>query len=339
MLERAAATWKVTSVKSPHLNDAVPVVAVIDLSITPTSNERQSVNIYIPQTPENLELVGTPVDRLPPISSAQRLATQIHIHGGAWRDPNLSARSIEATVAHAFKHPRRLIELVISINYTLSPFPTHPVAPYDPFKASQRDITREAIHPAHVGDVFKAFAFLRSLGLKDDSFILTGHSAGACLAFQSILAPPEYYGLKMSSPPVPMVVLGMNGLYDLIDLVDNLGESHQHLKDVYDNLIGIAFGTDRQVWKRASPAKFDVVDLERRAQEGLLPKLIVVDQSKEDELVPMNQCVKLLSHLSQVKGVTSVKIDRLTDRHAAPWQEGDMLWMAVLDALALTEST
>ena len=99
-----------------------------------------------------------------------------------------------------------------------------------------------------------------SLGLASGSYILSGHSCGACLAFQPVLQPPRHYGLGyLPEPPGPAALLGLNGLYDLPALAaaDGLGASHAHPRDDYEKFLSRAFGTDKDAWPDASPASFD----------------------------------------------------------------------------------
>ena len=330
--------WRAAQVTSPNLSAAVPVIIGRDIPYTSNNNSRQTLSIYLPAILENAGLIRRPVRSLPRSKSLSKLPRwQVHIHGGAWRDPFLSAASIEAAVAHAFYEPNNtLLDAIVSINYTLSPFPTQPTVPYDPEKDIHSDSSREAQHPDHFKDVLNAFSFLRKLGLVDGSYILTGHSAGACLALQTALPHPAHYGLPdLQPPPVPAAILGLNGLYDLPNLVHELGASHEHLKGVYEDLISIAFGADQSTWQLASPTRLNVEKLARRAREGLLPGLVALDQSQEDQLVPVNQTESMLAKLREVEGLHVVRVYRLTGRHAAPWEEGNMLWLAVQDVFGL----
>lgn len=256
-------------VKSPHIAQPVPVVAAKDIPYEQNGHHFQTLNIYLPRSSETDSLVGKLVDSLlglAPASPATPPRWQVHIHGGAWRDPQLTAASIEATVAHAFSGDQPgPISGIASLNYTLSDFPTHPTLPYDAARDNHADPSREAVHPQHVRDVLRGLALLKSLGLTDGSYILTGHSAGACLSFQAIYQAPRYWRLASSSsshdentvdpeedPPTPAAHLAMNGLYDLPGLVDGLCPSHAHLRDVYADLLGRAFGSADQA--AASPA-------------------------------------------------------------------------------------
>lgn len=351
---RQSVVWQQTEVKSPHIAQPVPVVAAKDIPYVQNGHRFQTLNLYLPRSSENDSLVGQPVDSLPGLLSSTRATSprwQVHIHGGAWRDPQLTAASIEATVAHAFNGDQPgPISGIASLNYTLSDFPTHPTLPYDAARDNHADASREAVHPQHVRDVLRGLALLKSLGLADGSYILTGHSAGACLSFQAIYQAPRYWRLATSSyydaennnvdpeeePPTPAAHVAMNGLYDLPDLVDGLGPSHEQLRDVYADLLGRAFGSaDHQA--AASPARFEVAALRARMAEGRLPRLVVLDQSDEDQLVPMNQTEKLEARLREVDGLRVQRGHRCTGRHAAPWEEGIMIWESLLDVLKATE--
>ncbi|KAL2285620.1 hypothetical protein FJTKL_07645 [Diaporthe vaccinii] len=164
---------------------------------------------------------------------------------------------MEAAVAHAFNGDKPgPIAGIASLNYTLSDFPT--------------------CRRCHV---LRGLALLKALGLTDGSYILTGHSAGACLSFQAIYQAPRYWRLASPSdddennvdpeeePPTPAAHVAMNGLYDL----------------------------------------------------------------------PMTQTEKLEVRLREVDGLQVQRGHRCTGRHAAPWEEGIMIWENLLDVLKALE--
>jgi kynurenine formamidase len=200
----------------------------------------QNLSVYLPKTSETSKLIGTPADSLPNRDSQSILPRcHVHIHGGAWRDPQLTSKSIEPPVGHAFADTDTSAPIlaVASINYTVSQFPTDPVRPYDEIKDNHLDPASEAIHPQHVSDVLHGLALLRSMGLTDRSYILSGHSSGACIAFQETLQFPRLYGFEnVSEAPCPAALLGLNGLHDLPALVNGLGASHEHLRDDYERI-------------------------------------------------------------------------------------------------------
>jgi kynurenine formamidase len=305
--DQVSLRWQLAGVSSPHANP-VQVIAAKDISYIPNNNRLQTPNIYLVRTQDTSKLIGTPVTALPVAVSHNQFRKpnwQVHIHGGAWRDGQLTAKSIEAAVAHAFSAGDAPITAIASINYTVSPFPNVPpwmsTTPYDPFKNNHSDPAHEVVHPQHVSDVLHGLVLLRSYGLKDGTYILSGYSCGACLAFQAVLQAPSYYELDKSlEPPRPAAILGFNGLYDLPNLVYRLGPSHAHLKDDYDGFLGIAFETNRIKWPAASPVSLDVEADAKRIEVGRAPRLVMLDQSSDDQLVPMNQWDTFEGHLKKV---------------------------------------
>ncbi|RMJ15040.1 hypothetical protein CDV36_005288 [Fusarium kuroshium] len=338
------AKWHLAEVVSPHIPNPVSVYVARNIPYVSNPNRFQNVTIYTPHSLKSSINAEEVITALPSVaSSSKRPRWLVHIHGGAWRDPHLDSSSIEAAVAHAFasNNPDAPLSAIISINYTLSPFPTHPTLPYDPKKGDELDASRSARHPGHIKDILQAFTLLRSLGLKDDSYLLSGHSAGACLAFQASLFDaqhwdPEFEGIP--PPPRPAAVLGLNGLYDIPDLVSGLGDSHQHLRDVYEILLVQAFGEDQAAWPAASPAKFDVKTLTERVVKGRVARLVLLDQSPEDQLVPISQADKMERHLKDVQGIKVVRGNRCQGRHATPWEEGYMIWQSVQDVLGMLDN-
>jgi kynurenine formamidase len=348
------ARWQPAKVTSPHLDRPVPVIAAKDIPYITNANRLQTLSIYLPQTPETTGLIGAPVTSLPGADSPSRLPRYlVHIHGGAWRDPRLTSASIEPAVARAFSggvlpgEEPVPVSAIASLNYTVSqfdypapPFMPDPPVPYDAIKDNHTDLAREAVHPQHVSDVLHGLALLGSLGLASGSYTLSGHSAGACLAFQSILQPPRHYGLGyLPEPPCPAALLGLNGLYEVPALAtaDGLGASHAHLRDDYEMMLSRAFGTDKDAWPDASPASFDPAGIAGRIHEGNAPRLAVLDQSTEDQLVPMNQKDRLTATLAKVTGLRVAQGHRLTGKHAAPWEEGTMIYQSLLDTLQLLQ--
>ena len=333
--------WQLAEVISPHLDHPVSVVAAKDIPYFPDANRFQNLSIYLSKTPETSSLIGTPANSLPnPNTQSSSPRYHVHIHGGAWRDPKLTSDSIEPTVAHIFcaTDGSAPIIAVASLNYTVSQFPTSPTLPYDAIKDQHSDPSREAIHPQHVSDVLHGFALLRSFGLTDQSYILSGHSCGASLLFQAILQSPQHYALKnLPDAPCPVALLGLNGLYDFPDLVNQLGESHEHLRDEYENLLTNAFGADEGKWPAASPARFDPAEISVRVRENKAPRFVVLDESTEDQLVPMNQREKLEATLRKASGLRVIEGHRCTGKHAAPWEQGIMIWESLRDIFRLLQ--
>lgn len=59
----------------------------------------------------------------------------------------------------------------------------------------------------------------------------------------------------------------------------------------------------------------------------------MIDQSAEDQSVPTNQVHKLEARLNGIAGLCVVRGARCEGRHAAPWEEGYMIWNNVQDIL------
>ena len=344
MPDRAA--WQLAEVVSPHLVDPVPVIAAKGVPYIHDANRLQNLSIYVPLTAETAGLAGAPVEGLPGAGSASLVPRYyVHIHGGAWRDPGLTAASVEPTVAHAFSAvgSSAPISAIASINYTVTqfdypapPMMARPPVPYDAIKDNHTDPAREAVHPQHVSDVLHGLALLSSLGLTDQSYILSGHSCGACLAFQAILQPPRQYGLGyLPDAPGPAAMLGLDGLYDLPALVDGLGAAHERLRGDYETMLSRAFGADQRTWPAASPAHFDPAGIAGRVRSGKAPRLVVLDQSTEDQLVPMNQLERFQAQLGKASGLRVIQGHRCTGGHTAPWQEGSMIWESLQDIVKL----
>jgi hypothetical protein len=116
--------------------------------------------------------------------------------------------------------------------------------------------------------------------------------------------------------------------YDLPALAtaDGLGASHAHLRDDYERVLSRAFGTDKGAWPEASPASFDPAGIAGRIREGNAPGLVVLDHSTDDQLAPMNQKDRLTANLAKVTGLRVAQGHRLAGQHAAPWEQGIMIY-------------
>ncbi|KAH6621436.1 Alpha/Beta hydrolase protein [Chaetomium sp. MPI-SDFR-AT-0129] len=246
-----------------------------------------TLDVWVP----NHDNTSVPPDPLSPSSPAAGGTWIVYIHGGAWRDPFITSASFAPAAGyllhHAAEHaagsgaPPPLAGLV-SINYRLSPHPSHP-APGDP--------SRQARHPDHIADVLAALSFLGRLGIikggaagdagdgRDDgraigeklapnsepapetNWILAGHSCGATLAFQAVMHPARW-DLSSSSLqeaqhttlPPPRALVGFNGLYDLAGFVSSPPPAYAHLRDAYREFTTAAFGGDEAGWRAVCPA-------------------------------------------------------------------------------------
>lgn len=328
--------WEVFQVSSPSLPISVEVIAAKDIPYVQNGHRYQTSSIYVPRTDETSQLVGQAATKIPTISAdSDKPRWHVHIHGGAWRHPSLTSSSVEPLIACAFESPQSPIEAIVSLNYTISAFPTHPTDPYDPSNGDSGQPWREAKHPDHIRDILTAFKVLRTFGLKDDSYLLSGHSCGACLAFQATLQDPKHWGLSEDPPPPPrpFTLIGLNGLYDLPAPVHGLGASHNWTREDYDIFLKIAFGKDELRWPLFSPAHFDSDMMTNRVQQGSSPNRVILDQSSEDQLVPLNQLERMKTQLEQVSELQIIRGNRCVGKHAEPWERGHMIWETILDAL------
>jgi acetyl esterase/lipase len=108
-------------------------------------------------------------------------------------------------------------------------------------------LSPQVMHPAHVQDVAKAFAWtvrnIEKHGGNANKIIVSGHSAGAYLA--GLLAyDPRYLQREKLSTDRMLAVIPISGFY----FVDRVAPMPDRPKSVW--------GTDRNVWLEASPAQF-----------------------------------------------------------------------------------
>ncbi|KAI1338451.1 alpha/beta-hydrolase [Xylariaceae sp. FL0016] len=167
----------------------------------------------------------------------------IYIHGGAWRDPRITHQMFAPTIDVALSSdslPMARIAAFASIDYRLSP---HPGFPQDPATTPGSEY-RDAQHSDHLDDVRSGIAYLQKTYGFGGNYILVGHSAGACLAFQ-LLAQPQHAGSKVV---LPQIVIGIAGIYDFAGIASRLG-------DAYTQFLTAAFGGDAAGWDEAAPMK------------------------------------------------------------------------------------
>ena len=163
-----------------------------------------------------------------------------------------------------------------SVNYRLSPYPSHPTDPSNP-----SDPARNAKHPDHVNDVLTAILHLQTTHHFEDRYILVGHSCGATLAMQ--VAMKRYWGsqyestfaLELNVVP-PIAIVGLEGIYDIRALV------HYHKdQSVYEDFIRNAFGVSE--WETVSPTNGD---FDEAWPDG---KLVLLGHSPDDTLLESEQ--------------------------------------------------
>jgi kynurenine formamidase len=252
----------------------------------------------------------------------------IYIHGGAWRDPEIAASSFFATenklLDNATPLEKDKISGIASLNYRLSPYPSHATSPSSP-----HDPARNASHPDHINDVLAAILYLQ------EQYAFGNRSCGATLAFQ--VAMKRFWGsqydptsaLELNVEP-PMAIIGVSGIYDIPGLVDS-----NAAVPAYRDLVVNAMGSDRRVWEDASPTNGNY---ENGWGEG---KLAVLLHSEADELVAMDQPNAMFEALGKQgfndeAGSEKVrKYVKVTGwKHDAIWEDGKALADVILDTIA-----
>lgn len=239
----------------------------------------------------------------------------IYIHGGAWRDPAISSSSFATTLNKLLVSDiNNKISGYASLNYRLSPYPSHPTDPSNP-----SDPSRNAKHPDHINDILTAILYLQQTYGFEERYVLVGHSCGATLAFQT--AMKRYWGeqyestfaLSLNVVP-PVAIVGLEGLYDLPLLVSN----HED-QPVYRDFVANAFGPSG--WEQVSPASGKY---EESWVEG---QLVVLAHSKEDSLVEDEQWERMSLVLEMSgwtgEGETKVFAFEVKGEHDEVWETGD----------------
>ena len=179
-----------------------------------------------------------------------------------WRDPLQTCH--DADVLMKYLRETELPLSLTSVNYRLTP-------------AIQ--------HPSHQEDIISAINFLQSTYCMKE-FVLVGHSAGGCLAFQC----GHLEGCRG--------VIGVEGIYDLEELVNEY--------PAYLGFVAEAFGEDKTVWRKASP-----INLVEKLPTSLRVLLV---QSTEDELLSTRQ-TKLMFPILEKAGVRLQKTTWIKGSH------------------------
>ncbi|GAB1739349.1 hypothetical protein NU219Hw_g4311t1 [Hortaea werneckii] len=263
----------------------------------------------------------------------------IYIHGGAWRDPEIDSTSFLPTQSLLLQS-REMDQIAgfASINYRLSPYPSHPHSPSDP-----TDPARNAHHPDHLNDILAALRHLQDTFSFGRHYLLVGHSCGATLAFQAAMMQqhqPQQQRHSSSPPspplPPPLALLAVEGLYDLPALL-----SYHASSPIYHHLITNAFGPDPEDWARASPTTLSSASnpitsdpitsaSASTSASPLTPTLIVLAHSRQDELVEWQQVDLMHSRLKsqgfnevEGEGGRRLKLIELHGAHDDVWRDGE----------------
>lgn len=301
-------------------NSSSTVNYPLDLTDVPYSDE------------SNLNTLSLHLPRAPTPNDPNRLFI-IYIHGGAWRDPLIDSSSISQTQHHLLQNATPNLQTSISgiatLNYRLSPYPSHPTHPSSP-----HDPSRTASHPDHITDVLRAILHLQETYAFGPRYVLVGHSCGATLALQ--VAMKRYWGaqyestfaLELNVEP-PVAIVAVEGIYDIPALVEQ-----NAAQPAYRDLVVNAFGSDRGAWEGASPVRGVYGE---SWPEG---RLAFVVHSEADELVGMEQAEAMWGVLSggdfgddegHVRRRRFVKLQGL--KHDEVWEDGRELAKVIAETV------
>ncbi|KAI1075870.1 alpha/beta-hydrolase [Whalleya microplaca] len=230
----------------------------------------------------------------------------IYIHGGAWRDPRIGLETFESSIRRiqqSSDSDKAAIAAFASIDYRLSP---HPDFPQDPATTPPAQY-RGAVHPDHVDDVRAALVFLQRRYGFGGRYVLVGHSAGGCLAFQLLMSS------SVTELVFPQAIFGFEGIYDLVGLNRRVGGA-------YAGFITAAFGEPGSAgenWDAASPVKYP--SSYRDAWKGGC--IAVLGSSPDDTLVDEAEADGMAERL-QNDGMEVMQVKDLKGDHDEIWKDG-----------------
>ncbi|KAG4425520.1 hypothetical protein IFR04_001439 [Cadophora malorum] len=313
---------------------------------TSKPNALQNFSLWVPAP------VGSKPEDIPSptiIPSSEQGIWIIYIHGGAWRDPLVTASSFTSTVTSLVTNHSSIfttsspssnnstIAGIASINYSLTP-----KTPAD----AENDDSRRAKHPDHILDVLTALEFLQAKAGFGENYVLLGHSCGATLALQVAMGDFEKWKAADSSNSglgkvvqKPVAIVGLNGLYDMPTLIRSPGEKHLHLQALYEDFTKRAFGDDESVWMDISPVYVKDWSQAEWVLDRKEPRQVFLVQSKEDTLVPYWQLEAMRE--SFLKGgpgksgndVLEIKELEAAGDHNDLWKEGTRLAEIVVEVV------
>ncbi|KAL8899252.1 MAG: hypothetical protein Q9192_001665 [Flavoplaca navasiana] len=243
--------------------------------------------------------------------------TIIHIHGGAFRDPLITSKSILPSLPFLFPStsislPSKLLSInhdrdgsdgsndsgqrenhiaaIVSVNYRLIPYPTHPTHPSTP-----GDEDRNAKWPDQVNDVKAAIEWLFSssdsvdeLGeergrysrlISQSGIILVGHSVGATIAF-ALALELGYRGDadRDDVEGLKHMIKAVVGVEGIYDFTA-LRDAHLDYRSIYEDFTNGAFGAEADGnWEKGN-----VVRMIADGMEMGRTAVVVLGQSREDE--------------------------------------------------------
>ncbi|KAI8966160.1 alpha/beta-hydrolase [Daldinia sp. FL1419] len=243
----------------------------------------------------------------------------VYIHGGAWRDPRITHETFAPVISRFLENGRPLSALPIaswaSLDYRLSP---HPEFPQDP-ATTPANRFRGAKHPDHLDDVRSAIAFLQHRFGFGTRYVLVGHSAGACLAYQLLARMSSVEDVRIE---LPAAVFGIEGIYDMTGL-------NVRFNGDYAGFLEGAFGP-QDTWDEVAPMKC------AGSYGDWYDGLAVLGHSVDDELVDMPETEGMAERLEK-DGVKVLLVKDLTGPHDDAWQDGRGLAKTMLKVLDILQ--
>ncbi|KAF2657554.1 hypothetical protein K491DRAFT_691016 [Lophiostoma macrostomum CBS 122681] len=327
------------------MSNAFPI-HIPSVPYTKSASKLQTLDLWLPR----------PLSQSPPDSTVWI----IYVHGGAWRDPLQTSFGILPTLSHlsgpSASSTLDCIAGIASINYRLSPYPSHPTHPSSP-----DDSDRNVKHPSHIQDVATAIQWLHAeynVGGEGESKyerLGIGHSCGATLLAQVVSG----IGLHDGSPNLgaalkPTSLILLEGIYSLPLFMTTHTAPHYpaDIEAMYRTILLSAFGpeqstsgsTSTTTWTEASPTSG-----EYGREKWSAGKLVVVAHSKEDELVEEEQAAVLIERLVEcgwaeqpVDGEENggkervgrrVEMRWLRGKHYEIWEDGGQIAEVIGDVL------
>ncbi|KIV84909.1 hypothetical protein PV11_00658 [Exophiala sideris] len=243
----------------------------------------------------------------------------IYIHGGYFRDPNVTSTSfLPALSLLASSSVADQVVGYASLNYRLS---KHERFPQDGTTTPAYEL-RNALWPDHLNDVRDAIAHLQRKYSFGSKYLLVGHSVGATMALLSALSAVARSDSERPLPSIipPIAVLGVSGIYDF----EALHVSYPAYVEITRNAI-----PNPQDQVAASPARY--------AASGYRTKAIILAHSRDDGLVDWKQVDimrELFEHSPREGGAVSVRVVEIYGMHNEIWEKGTELARAIGEALA-----
>ncbi|KAG6189010.1 hypothetical protein E4U10_005094 [Claviceps purpurea] len=312
-----------------RLDLGVPMWQKSQVAYVPFPNQLQHLDVWVPAAYTPYPESYLPTSWLPDPDTLW----VIYVHGGAWRDPLVTSESFIPTLKElppAWFESRKAPVAFASISYSLSPYPHHPTHPSDP-----RDESRNAAHPQHILDVLEAISYLQKRAGFGNNYILVGHSCGATLAFQAAVNPARWgVGMTERDVQAPRMIVGLNGLYDMPELVENPEPPYDVNCEIYSQLTRNAFGDDEDEWKAISPAF--VRDWAAEWPDG---RRVMLVRSPSDSLVPPSQRDRMEDSLfGSKRSKLAVQLRDGDGDHDDIWKEGSLLAEFVIEAIDMVSN-